>query len=216
MRAGNVGVWGVDRIVAIGACRLGGGTCLCAVVWAVGGEEGGTWATAEELGLEEPHVGSGAGNDTFWHRHFGTGIHANQSLLVQWEVENEQPVRTCKRKQPSTSTLAFWATTSGRFSSNVLGNSQFLGYEKQRVRHSATGGLKPVHVKTHGTGEDEHWLNMWTLEAERDSSSNGKSLSYSLGSSGGRFALKSWVLKEFVGYKFISKNSHLDLDIKTR
>ena len=46
--------------------------------------------------------------------------------------------------------------------------------------------------------------------------SNGKSLSYSLGSSGGRFALKSWVLKEFVGYKFISNNSHLDLDIKTR
>jgi hypothetical protein len=74
---------------------------------------------------------------------------------------------------------------------------------------------KPVHVKTHGTGEDEHWLNMWTLEAERDSS-NATSLSYSLGSSGGRFALKSWVLKEFVGYKFISKNSHLGLDIKTR
>ena len=81
--------------------------------------------------------------------------------------------------------------------------------------HSATGGPKPVHVKTHGTGEDEHWLNMWTLEAERDSS-NATSLSYSLGSSGGRFALKSWVLKEFVGYKFISKNSHLGLDIKTR
>ena len=38
------------------------------------------------------------------------------------------------------------------------------------MRHSATGGLKPVHVKTHGTGEDEHWLNMWTVEAERDSS----------------------------------------------
>jgi hypothetical protein len=185
-------------------------------VWTAEEEDGGTWATAEELGLEEPHVGSGAGNDTFWHMHFGTGIQANQSLLVQWEIENDQPVRRGKRKQPSTSTLAFWATTSGQFSSNVLGNSQFLGYEKQRVRHSATGGLKPVHVKTHGTGEDEHWLNMWTLEAERDSSSNGKSLSYSLGSSGGRFALKSWVLKEFVGYKFISKNSHLDLDIKTR
>ena len=211
---GNVDVWEVDRIV--GARRLGDGTCLYAVVWTAEEEDGGTWATAEELGLEEPHVGSGAGNDTFWHRHFGTGIHANQSLLVQWEVENEQPVRSGKRKQPSTSTLAFWATTSGQFSSNVLGNSQFLGYEKQRVRHSATGGLKPVYVKTHGTGEDEHWLNMWTLEAERDSSSNGKSLSYSLGSSGGRFALKSWVLKEFVGYKFISNNSHLDLDIKTR
>ena len=211
---GNVDVWEVDRIV--GARRLGDGTCLYAVVWTAEEEDGGTWATAEELGLEEPHSGSGAGNDTFWHRHFGTGIHANQSLLVQWEVENEQPVRSGKRNQPSTSTLAFWATTSGQFSSNVLGNSQFLGYEKQRVRHSATGGLKPVHVKTHGTGEDEHWLNMWTLEAERDSSSNGKSLSYSLGSSGGRFALKSWVLKEFVGYKFISNNSHLDLDIKTR
>ena len=38
------------------------------------------------------------------------------------------------------------------------------------MRHSATGGLKPVHAKTHGTGEDEHWLNMWTVEAERDSS----------------------------------------------
>ena len=211
---GNVDVREVDRIV--GARRLGDGTCLYAVVWTAEEEDGGTWATAEELGLEEPHAGSGAGNDTFWHRHFGTGIHANQSLLVQWEVENEQPVRSGKRKQPSTSTLAFWATTSGQFSSNVLGNSQFLGYEKQRVRHSATGGLKPVHVKTHGTGEDEHWLNMWALEAERDSSSNGKSLSYSLGSSGGRFALKSWVLKEFVGYKFISKDSHLGLDIKTR
>ena len=211
---GNVDVREVDRIV--GARRLGDGTCLYAVVWTAEEEDGGTWATAEELGLEEPHAGSGAGNDTFWHRHSGTGIHANQSLLVQWEVENEQPVRSGKRKQPSTSTLAFWATTSGQFSSNVLGNSQFLGYEKQRVRHSATGGLKPVHVKTHGTGEDEHWLNMWTLEAERDSSSNGKSLSYSLGSSGGRFALKSWVLKEFVGYKFISNNSHSDLDIKTR
>ena len=172
--------------------------------WTTEEEEGGTWATAEELGLEEPHVGSGAGNDTFWHRHFGTSIQANQSLLVQWEIENDQPVRRGKRKQPSTSTLAFWATTSGQFSSNVLGNSQFLGYAKQRVRHSATGGLKPVHVKTHGTREDEHRLNMWTLEAERVSS-NAKSLSYSLGSSGGRFALKSWVLKEFVGYKFISK-----------
>ena len=211
---GDVDVWEVDRIV--GALRLGDGTCLYVVVWTAEAEEGGTWATAEELGLEEPHAGSGAGNDTFWHRHFGTGIHANQSLLVQWEVKNEQSVRSGKRKEPSTSTLAFWATTSGQFSSNVLGNSQFLGYEKQRVRHSATGGLKPVHVKTHGTGEDEHWLNMWTLEAERDSSSNAKRLSYSLGSSGGRFALKSWVLKEFVGYKFISKNSHLDLDIKTR
>ena len=205
---GDVDVWEVDRIV--GARRLGDGTCLYAVVWTAEEEDGGTWATAEELGLEEPHVGSGAGNDTFWHRHFGTGIQANQSLLVQWEIENDQPVQRGKRKQPSTSTLAFWATTSGQFSSNVLGNSQFLGYAKQRVRHSATGGLKPVHVKTHGTGEDEHWLNMWT------DSSNTKSLSYSLGSSGGRFALKSWVLKEFVGYKFISKNNHLDLDIKTR
>ena len=96
---------------------------------------------------------------------------------------------------------------------NVLGNSQFVGYEKQRVRHNATGGLKPVHVETHGTREDKHWLDMWASGAERDSS---KSLSYSLGSSGGRFALKSWVLKEFVGYKFISKDSHLGLDIKTR
>jgi hypothetical protein len=212
-RKGNVDVWEVDRIV--GASRLGDGTCVCAVVWTAQEEEGGTWATAEELGLEEPHDGSGAGNDSFWHNHFGTGIQAKQSLLVQWEIRNDQPVRRGKRKQPSTSTLAFRATTSGQSSSNVLGKSQFLGYEKQRVRHSATGGLKPVHVKTHGTGEDEHWLTMCTLEAERDSS-NVKSLSYSLGSSGGRFALKSWVLKEFVGYKFISKNSHLDLDTKTR
>ena len=87
---GNVDVWEVDRIV--GARRLGDGTCLYAVVWIAEEEDGGTWATAEEFGLEEPHVGSGAGNDTFWHRHFGTGIQANQSLLVQWEIENDQPV----------------------------------------------------------------------------------------------------------------------------
>ena len=75
MRAdnGDVGVWGVDRIV--GAYRLGDDTCLCVVVWTVEEEEGGTWATAEELDLERPHVGSGAGNDTFWHRHFGTLRH---------------------------------------------------------------------------------------------------------------------------------------------
>ena len=171
-RKGNVDVWEVDRIV--GARRLGDGTCLYAVVRTANAEEGGTWATAEELGLEEPHVGSRAGNNTFWHRHFGTGIQASQSLLGQWENENDQPVRRGKRKQPSSNTLAFWATTSEQFSSNVLGNSQFLGYEKQRVRHSATGGLKPVHVKTHGTAENEHWLDVWTLEAERVSSSNGK------------------------------------------
>ena len=205
---GNVDVLEVDRIV--GAHRLGDGTCHYAVVWTAEEEEGGTWATAEELSLEEPQVGSGAGNDTFWHRHFGTGIQAKQSLLVQWAIENDQPVRGGRRKQPITSTLAFWATTSGQFSSNVLENSQFLGYEKQRVRQSATGGLEPVHVKTHGTTEDEHWLDMWTPQAERDLSSNGKIVSYSLGSSGGRFALK------FVKYNFISQNSHLNLNIKTR
>ena len=73
-----------------------------------------------------------------------------------------------------------------------------------------------MHVQTHGTGEDVHWLNMWTLEAERDSTNTTGSVSYSLGSSGGKFALKSWLLEEFAGYKFISKDAHLGLEIKTR
>ena len=101
----DVDVWEVDRIV--GARRLGDGTCLYAVVWTAEEEEGPLGLLQESLVLEEPHVGSGAGNDTFWHKHFGTGIQANQSLLVQWEIEIDQPIRRGKRKQPSTSTLAF-------------------------------------------------------------------------------------------------------------
>ena len=79
---------------------------LTSVVWCgLYGGEGGTWATAEELGSGEPHIGSEAGNGTFWHRHFGIGTQASQSVLVQWEIENDQPVRfwqteTAKHQHP--------------------------------------------------------------------------------------------------------------------
>ena len=200
---GNVDVWEVDRIV--GAYRLGDGSCRYAVVWTVEEEDGDTWATAEELGLEEPHIGSGAGNDTFWHRRFGTGIQANQSLLVQWEIENGQPLPGGGVPSGNSQAQAPW----------------YLGYNYWAIQQQCFGqftvlGVQKARRAQASACEDtRHRMNMWTLEAERDSS-NATRLSYSLGSSGGRFALKSWVPREFVGYKFISKNSHLGLDIKTR
>ena len=218
---GKVDEWEVDRIV--GAHRLDDGSCRYAVVWAKDNpKSGGTWATAEELGLQEPRVGSEAGNDMHWHRHFGTGIASSQRLLVQWEIEDDEALPAAdkaKRKQPSTRDYSFWATTGERFSSSVLRNSHLLQYKKQRVKYtklSAAPGAKPVHVQTHGTQKDTHWLNMWTLEAERDSTNTTGSVSYSLGSSGGKFALKSWLLEEFAGYRFISKDTQLGLEIKTR
>ena len=215
---GNLDVWEVDRIV--GAYRLPNGSCRYAVVWAVEEEGGGSWATAEDLGMQEPCAGSKADDDAIWHRHFGTGIAASQSLLLQWEIEDDQPLPrpNRKRKQPDTKTYAFWATTSGKFSSDVLGNSQFLEYKEQRGKHTklnAAPKAKPVHVQTHGTDVDEHWFNMWTLEAVRDST-NTTGVSYSRASSGERFTLKSWVLAEFAGYGFISKDKYLNLGIKTR
>ena len=125
---GNVDVWEVDRIV--GAYRLPNGSCRYAMVWTAEEEGGGSWATAEDLGMQEPCAGSKADDDAIWHMHFGTGIAASQRLLLQWEIEDEQPLPRPSKKRKQPDTYAFWAATSGKFSSDVLGNSQFLGYKE--------------------------------------------------------------------------------------
>ena len=191
---GAVDIYEVRQIV--GAQKLRNGEVYYAVVWAKDNPiEGGTWEPAAN--------------------HAVPTVQKGQSLLVQWELSGK------RKRAGACKAHCFWAEASGDF--DGARQAHFVTYKNQKSKtHTmySKGHSVPIKITTDSTAEDEHWLNLSTLAGNRMPNGTGSKSRSVAGSDSlcftGELKLRSWVLQEYVGSKFIYDDDDLALTVVKR
>lgn len=191
---------------------------------------GGSWEPIENIGniLQELPTPSESGYESGeskvaeaaqqceqWQKNFGKQLVAGTGLLLQWRTEQVVSKPQSRKRTRGATTVACTThqvkTFHGKLAEGYVHPAHVVQYDQQPEARVDNYNPTSPWVSTDKTDEDEHKVNLATLETDLSGNEDGKSVA--TGNSADTFYLQSWVLASYACYEFIHAQSGLGLTI---